>query len=332
VAAACYMLSDGAGKGRLNRDASARRRRTWRAFILSTGESDVAAHVALAGQRLPAGAEVRLPSVPIADAGEVWPALHGRSDFGTLAADLHAAMRRHHGEAGRAFVARLAAERTAGGADLAAALDTMRARTAARLPAGADPQVRDVARRCALVAAAGELAACWGILPWAPGEAEGAAAAMLAAWLARRPGGAGAAEAAAQLERVRLMLIQHAARFTPLRLADDGTWQEADPDRPTLNRIGWRKRAQGRDEFLIPPETWRAEVCGPAGLDGSATARTLAERKVLRRGEGKNLAVKERLPGVTRPVRVYAVSAALLETTADPAEGGGEGAAKGKGA
>jgi uncharacterized protein (DUF927 family) len=178
VATACYMLSDGAGKGRLNRDASARRRRTWRAFILSTGESDVAAHVALARQRLPAGAEVRLPSVPVADAGEVWPALHGRSDFGALAADLHAAMKRHHGTAARAFVARLAAERAAGGADLAAGLDTMRARMAARLPAGADPQVQDVARRGALVAAAGELAACWGILPWAPGEAERAAVAM----------------------------------------------------------------------------------------------------------------------------------------------------------
>ena len=67
---------------------------------------------------------------------------------------------------------------------------------AAALPANADPQVRDVARRFALVATAGELARAWGVLPWPEGEAERGARAMFAAWLARRTGGAGAAEEA----------------------------------------------------------------------------------------------------------------------------------------
>jgi hypothetical protein len=90
-------------------------------------------------------------------------------------------------------------------------------------------------------------------------------------------------------------------------------WEEADPDRAVQNRIGWRKRDGGRDEFLIHPETWRTEVCTPATLDPMATARTLAERGFLRR-DGNNLAVKERLPGFANPVRVYAISAALLES------------------
>lgn len=319
VAQAAYMLADGSGKGRLNRDASARRRRTWMTFILSTGEPDLAAHVAKAGQRLPAGAEVRLPSIQVADAGEVWPALHGRADFGALATDFHNAMRRNHGHAARAFIERLAAECAAPPGDLAAMLAVMRERMAVRLPAGADPQVRDVARRCALVAVAGELAAAWGILPWPAGEAERAAAAILLVWLARRPGGAGATEAAAQLERVRAVLIQHAARFTLLCLGSDGTWQEADPLRPVLNRIGWRKRHDGRDEFLVPPELWRAEVCGPAGLDPAATARALAAGGFLRRGEGNNLMPKERLPGIGAK-RVYAISAALVENVEDAGE------------
>jgi hypothetical protein len=136
---------------------------------------------------------------------------------------------------------------------------------------------------------------------------------MLHAWLARRRGGAGAAEVAVQVERVRGVLVQHGvSRFTVLYRDHGGSWREADPDRPIPNRIGWRKRDEVRDEFLIPPETWRTEVCAPAGLDPIATSRTLAQAGFLRR-DGKNLTVNERLPGVGK-TRVYAVSAGLLET------------------
>ncbi len=320
VAAACYMLADGAGKGRLKRDASAARRRTWRAFVLSTGEYDLATAVARAGQKLPAGAEVRLPSLPVGDVAEAWPALHGRADLSALAGNIHQAMHRQHGAAARAFIERLAAERARDPARLFDLLESVCERFIARLPQAADPQVRDVARRCALVATAGELAARWGIVPWRAGEAEAAAGTLLTAWIARRPGGAGAAETAAQLERVRTALVQHgAARFTVLFRSDDGSWYEGHPDRPVLNRIGWRKRDSGRDEYLIPPETWRAEICGPAGLDPIACARTLAASGFLRRGEGKNLMARERLPGMGA-LRVYAISASLLEAAGDGSE------------
>jgi putative DNA primase/helicase len=319
VAGACYMLADGGGKTRLKRDASAARRRNWRIFILSTGEPDVASVVARAGQRLPAGAEVRLPSVPVDDAATTWTALHGRLDFATFAKDVHQALRQHHGTGARAFLAHLAAERAGNPAALATFIDALRGRIADRLPAAADAQVRDAARRFALVAAAGELAAAWGVLPWHLGEAEAAAVTMLRAWLARRPGGSGAAEAAAQIERVRAALVQHGpGRFTAMHHDSQHGWQETSPERPVQNRIGWRKRDHGRDEFLIPPETWRSDVCAPAALDPVATARTLAEGGFLRR-DGKNLTVKERLPGFANPVRVYAVSAALVEAGEDDA-------------
>jgi uncharacterized protein (DUF927 family) len=323
VAAACYMLADGAGKGRLKRDASAARRRTWRAFVLSTGEHDLATAVARAGQKFPAGAEVRLPSIPVGDVAEAWPALHGRADLSALGSAIHQALHRQHGTAARAFIERLAAERARDPAGLVAFLEAMRARFTARLPPAADPQVRDVARRCALVATAGELAARWGIVPWPAGEAETATGALLAAWVARRAGGAGAAETAAQLERVRTALVQHGAgRFTVLFRSDDESWYEEHPERPVLNRIGWRKRDGERDEYLIPSETWRAEICTPAGLDPAETARTLAASGYLRRGGDRNLMARERLPGMGA-LRVYAISAALLETAGD---GEGRGA------
>ena len=315
VTTAAYMLADGAGKRRLNRDASAARCRVWRTVILSTGEIDLPSAVARAGQKMPAGAEVRLASVVLDDAAAVWPALHGRPDFSALARNLHDAMRRHHGAASRAFVVQLATRRIDDPEGLTAFIDGTRDRFAKRLPAAADPQVREVARGFALVAAAGEMATAWGILPWQAGEAERAAMAMLETWLARRPGGVVAAEATAQLERVRAALVQHGpGRFTVLRRVQGAGWEEANPERPVQNRIGWRKRRDDRDEFLILPELWRTEICAPAALDPVATAQTLDNAGFLRR-DGKNLEAKERLPGFANPVRVYAISAAMLETT-----------------
>lgn len=317
VARIAYMLADGAGKGRLRRDASAARRRTWRAFVLSTGEHDLAIAVARAGQRLAAGADVRLPSVPVEDAAEAWPNLHGRADQQALWTELHRAMRSQHGEAARAFVGQLAAALATDPAGVREAARAVRDRFAAALPACADPQVHEVAKRFALVAAAGELARVWGVLPWPEGEAERAGFAMLAAWLARRAGGAGSTETAAHLERVRLFLVQHgSSRFTTLvQEHGTGAWVEASPDRPVANRAGWRKRREegGRDEYLIAPEAWRAEVCAPACLDPTATAQTLANAGLLRRGEQRRLQAEERVPGLARAARVYAISAAILE-------------------
>ena len=153
----------------------------------------------------------------------------------------------------------------------------------------------------------------------AQGQSETAAMAMFNAWLERRWGGTGAAETAEQFDCVRSALVQHGAgRFTLLRPIPGHSegWQEEYPDRPVQNRIGWRKRDGVRDEFLIPAETWRSEICAPAMLDPIATARALAKASFSRR-DGKNLTVNERLPGFSRPVRVYAVSATLLEADED---------------
>ncbi|MCR0980632.1 DUF927 domain-containing protein [Roseomonas populi] len=313
VAAACYMLANESGKGRMRRDTTAQRRRTWRTFILSTGELDIATVVSRTGQSLPAGAEVRLPSISV-DGGSAWPALHGRPALTDLMTDLHAAVRRHHGHAGRAFVARLAEARRDDAAGLADAATAMRDRIAATLPSDADPQVRDVARRCALVALAGELATLWGILPWPRDETFRVAEAMLARWIEKR-GGGGASEEAQHVRAVRLFLTEHgASRFVALhfdRSQNVNAWVESHPDRPVIKRAGWRRRrADGRDEYLIAPDVWR-ELCREAGVDPAEAGRTLRAEGFLDAGDGKNLAATVRVPGVGK-IRVYRVLPDLM--------------------
>ena len=170
------------------------------------------------------------------------------------------------------------------------------------LPAGSDGQVRSVAGRFGVVAAAGELATEWGILPWEIGEATQAAAICFQAWLTER-GGIGAGEVQAAIRQVRAFFEQHgASRFPEIR-----------DELRTINRCGWRRRDGAGWEFLVLPEAWKSEVC--RGIDGEVAAKALADRRLLKR-DGKNLTCKVTIPEHGRP-RVYVVSGALLEGDAD---------------
>jgi uncharacterized protein (DUF927 family) len=268
--------------------------------------------VAKAGQKLPAGAQVRLPSLPV-DGLECWPSLHDRGTLATLAADLHGSLRRQHGTAARVFLARLAAAREEEATALQDAAEAMRSRILATLPAEADPQVRDVARRFALVAVAGELAVEWGILPWPEGEAERAVRILLEHWRDGRGGDAESAEALEVVERVRLFLAEHGrSRFVLLeREPGSNAWREVvDPARPVIRMAGWRRPTRdGRHEYLIDPDVWRAEVC--QGTDAATAARTLIALGYMEPGEGKKTAKKERVPG-RGSLRVYVVKADFM--------------------
>ena len=170
------------------------------------------------------------------------------------------------------------------------------------LPVGSDGQVRSVCGRFGVVAAAGELATEWGILPWEIGEATDAAAICFRAWLTER-GGIGAGEDQAAIRQVRAFFEQHGvSRFPEIR-----------DELRTINRCGWRRRDGAGWEFLVLPEAWKSEVC--RGIDGEVAAKALADRRLLKR-EGKNLTCKVTIPEHGRP-RVYVVSGALLEGDAD---------------
>ena len=233
------------------------------------------------------------------------PSLGNRSSWrqALLADHLRHAAATFYGVAGRAFLSRLVATRTANADAFYQCVKGLRQQFIAdHLPAGSDGQVRSVAGRFGVVAAAGELATEWGILPWEIGEATQAAAICFQAWLTER-GGIGAGEVQAAIRQVRAFFEQHgASRFPEIR-----------DELRTINRCGWRRRDGAGWEFLILPEAWKSEVC--RGIDGEVAAKALADRRLLKR-EGKNLTCKVTIPEHGRP-RVYVVSGALLEGDAD---------------
>ena len=192
----------------------------------------------------------------------------------------------------------------------------MRAWMLAELPPGACAQVRDVARRFALVAFAGELATGWGILPWEEGSGRVAARSMMRRWLNAR-GGIGSSEDAQTLEAVRAFLLTAGpARFVALAKGGNNRWEEVARDRPVANRAGWRRPdGDGGEEFLIEPSVWKVE-CAKLGLDPATAVRALRDKGHLRLGEGKHLGPKERIPGVGNP-RVYCIKGSIFDSAAE---------------
>ena len=273
---ASYMLANGMGKSRAYQDGSARSIRSWRCMVLSTGEKGLAEKIADEGGRVQAGQLVRLIDVP-ADAGAgmgIFENLHGHESPQAFADAIKRAAATDYGHAARAFIGKMQENSTE-------AVDSLTRFLAEGLPLispdAASGQAQRVARRFLLCAAAGEMAAQWGVLPWEKGDALGAVKVCFDAWLALR-GGAGAAEDAAILERVALFIEQNgASRF-----------QDVDsPGATCVNRVGFRRKVDDGMEFLVLPESFKAEVC--KGHNAKRAAAVLLENGLLLPGEGRNL-------------------------------------------
>ena len=237
LAAAAYMLAAQMGKARMSR-AGNRNRATlrWTLLFLSTGELPLTATLAAAGIPAQAGQQVRMIELP-ADAGAglgLFQELHGSADPDAFARRLRDASERHRGHAAPLFLEHLVADRAAAVAMVRATMEKWLLRHLAR---GAAGQVSRVASRFALIAAAGELASVWGILPWPAGTASEAVAACFRAWLEHR-GGTGPAEIREGLAQVRAFLEAHgSSRF-------EAAWEieQSDPTTRVINRAGFRRR------------------------------------------------------------------------------------------
>ncbi len=298
-------MANGGGKQRAARNGDLREPKSWRVSIISSGEIPLEAKLTegKGKGKARAGQLIRLLDIP-ADRGLGFGAFDRggeTGDAGALARAIKAGASTSYGTAGPEFVRRFIRQGVTG--------DDVRAMVAAFVksvcPPRADGQIERAAQRLGLISAAGELAIALDVTPWPAGEAKAAAAWAFKAWLGNW-GGSEPAEARQALNQVRLFIVQHGdSRFDPL---------DNPEAKPSPNRAGWRKGEGEEREWLIPPETWKAEIC--AGLDPKDVARTLAERGLISRiGDGFQ-AVRS-LNGASK--RVYVINARILSGGDDDA-------------
>jgi uncharacterized protein (DUF927 family) len=311
-----YQLASGAGKSRAKSDGSLSARQSWRVMTISTGELPMAAILVERGGKARAGQLVRMLDIP-ADAGRGFGVFdHGGRDGNSsaLADAIRVAACSTYGTAGPAFVRRLVAEDEERVRQMI--IDSMAAFKKDNVPDGADGQVQRAADRCALVAAAGELAIKFGILPWNPGDANDAAEGVFQAWVDGR-GGIEPEEVRQALAQVRRFFEVHGeCRFQPVDAAKDAP--------PVARLAGWSRGEADKRSWLVLPEVWKGEVC--VGLDPTATARILADRGILRRdANGGKFARSERTLDGTK--RVYVITAAIFTAGDDTVSDGDGGSA-----
>jgi uncharacterized protein (DUF927 family) len=300
VAASVYALANGAGKTRAGRDGSLREPKTWRVTILSSGELPVEVKIGEDyGRKVRAGQTIRLLDIPadrelgfgaFDDAG-------GFADAGKLADAIKDAARSAYGTAGPEFVRRL----LACGVEpiVAVARRILDGFIRKFVAPGASEQIARAAKKFALIGIAGEMATAFGVTPWEKGEAREAAECAFNRWVQTR-GGPGSHEERQAIDQVRLKIVQHGeARFE----CADGTGTIV------RDRLGWRKGEGAQREWWVPPETWKAEFC--EGQDPTFVARTLAARRMLRRGDGKNLTCPV-TPKGGQKLRCYVLTPAML--------------------
>jgi putative DNA primase/helicase len=304
-----YALTGGIGKSRMRADTTMRTSKTWRVPIISSGEVTSATKIAEErGKTAKAGQQVRLIDIA-ADRGKGFGAFDNGGEGGdakALAEAIGREARTHYGTAGPAFVERILAS---GRGRLPQRINDFIAKfVKGCVAAGADPQVRRVANRFALSAAAGELAIELGVLPWAKGTAEKAARDILATWIGDR-GGLEGGEALQAVSRVRLFIEQYGlSRFDSVTNLNE---------RGVLNRAGWRRGIDATCEWLILPEVWK-EICGT--LNPTSVAKTLTAKGMLKRGKDCFASVVN-IGGHT--LRLYVVSNTIFEGANEPEEPGG---------
>lgn len=299
---AVYMLANGEGKTRARKDASVRPPARWRTLIVSSGEQSLADKAAEAGQHVHAGQEARLIDVPAdAECGRgLFETLHGYATADAFARALADAVAQCHGTPLRAFLEQIAS-------DMDRARERLREGMTVWLdahgPTMANGQVKRVAHRFGLLAAAGEEAARLGIVPWPQGEASKGVAVCFSAWLTAR-GGIGPAEDMEAVRRVRRFIEQLGqSRFA--RFADP------DPGRTISNRAGYRRDQDDGFEYLILRSVFELEIC--AGLNPKAAARALKAAGFLVPDKPSSLTYPVKLPIEGTQTRVYRIKATILE-------------------
>jgi putative DNA primase/helicase len=180
-----YMIANGQSKARSAKSGDARPIYEWKTTFLSSGELSLEDKIAEAGGRSTAGQMVRVIDLP-ADAGAgmgVFEEIHGAEGPAEFVKLLRDASTKHYGHAAHAFIEKLTSD-IDGSCTLVRSLIGDFVTTVC--PAGADGQVQRVAERFGLMAAAGEIAARWSILPWPQNTATQAAEDLFREWLRAR--------------------------------------------------------------------------------------------------------------------------------------------------
>jgi len=290
-----YMLGNGLGKGRSLVTGEARQRVQFRTLFLSNGEKTLVGHMKEAGKNSMAGMEVRLVNIP-ADCGKygIYCDLLGHDESHAFNEIVRESANNYYGTAFPAFVKKVAVNQETVIKFVKKFIERFVERN---VEDGSDGQVKRVAQRFGLVAAAGTLATRWRITGWEIHEASNAAEFCFRKWLDQR-GGNERTEEIRLLYQVRAFFEAHgSSRFTDCTIPGVHT-------KVTNNRVGFKKKtSDGITYYIVFPEQFKKEIC--QGYDPKTAANILFKHQIIDKGSDGKFQKPCTIPGEQKKKRMY---------------------------
>jgi putative DNA primase/helicase len=303
IFASLYMIANGRGKGRMQKDITERPSFNWRVCALSSGERTLEAQITENGRtKYKVGQEMRMvPFDPTKGKYGVFDNLHGNSNGAEFSQHLAYETSKFYGNAGVQFIERLIAEGTAG------LLPRLKGeQNALEKGLNPSPQESRVARNLAAAALAGELAIEYGIFPFKEGTIRTAVRGIFEGWLPPRVAGAPKNQEHNNIiTAIRDFIDKNGqARFAPISAPAQGVKGLIRP-RLVLEQAGYLDERDGKPIYLFTPiglKTAVEKVC-----DVRRAAKALYDQEALSDtgGEGE-IAKLRKIDG--KPMKLYHVA------------------------
>ena len=281
-----YMLANGQGKARMNKNLTNRKSKSWQLVFLSSGEVGLGSYMEQAKIAIKGGQEVRLPDIPSTPKGALYgcfETIHQYDNPVRFIEDLESAASAHRGTPIEAYLSQLVSDRS--NPNFARELMTKVSSIASKLSAGTkSTQLGRVAKRFALVQVALELAHQYGLLPFPVAQIDWAISTIFSDWIDSR-GGDGSIEIKRAIDSISLVLTKSEMTDRCVVLMKDGqAWKR--PDSKRVNDFLAYRIVEGDGgigdrtlEFWIPQNIFDDEFCD--GGDRSELVKELQRMEWL---------------------------------------------------
>ena len=293
-----YMIANGEGKTRSDRNANDRPTKTWKTIALSSGEESLESKCF---EEVKGGQSVRFLEVPMERS--MLNTLHGFASAEDIAKTIDSLTGKNYGFAGEQFLEYVVENYE----NLSATLpDKVKALAKKLRPSDADTQVERVSQYFALVQCAGELAQEAGALPKEM-DIPTCVEKFVSLWLERR-GTSGNMEEAKIVSRVKMFLLKYG----------DSSFSRKGEECRSNTRYGYIRRGRdGKDKYMIDEALFLKEI---AKSDNKKLVYSALEKAGLLAGEGGKPTATFRFPEKNKNTRCVALSMPNEELIEEPVE------------
>lgn len=304
-----YMLANGSGKNRMRSKGGLRNKLKWKLLFLSSGETSLEAKLAEVGKKAYAGMENRFVHIP-ADAGGQYGLFENIFDFDSSAAFakyLNDVCKHYYGTASRVFIEILSqTEWDEIRHDCRVYREEF---TSQYTPMGVDSQVKRVADRFGMLAAAGLFASRFRVIGLTQDEIFSGLSKCFKDWLANRETG-GDLELYKGMQQVVRYFQQNIPRFNEI-IRGHKSEDVLDENKSSFLSVGYKRKDLNNNwEYLVTLELFKKEIC--KGYDYQTIASELIKRGLLI-PDGKRLNKITRIANMSGQFRLMHFSPSIIE-------------------